>query len=202
MELSIEILIKRSLKLYMKYGIRSVSMDDVAHELSVSKKTLYQMVKDKTDLVDQCIMLISEMTDMSGFCMDPKMNVIEKHIFIYKHITRMLSEINPSFEFDLKKYYPEQHLLFIKNRRQHIYDKMRIDLKQGIEEGYFREDINIDKLTILNIIRIESFKETDIFEIYDVKIIDLLDELFNYHLHGIATSKGIEEYMKLTKDKN
>ena len=201
MELNIDLLVKKSLKLFVKYGIKSVSMEDVSRELSISKKTIYQLVKDKNDLVTKCIILISEQTDMTNICGGAKLNVIEKHLFIYEHIAKLLTEVNPSFEYDLKKYYPEQHQLFVKNRRQNIFDKMRQDLMQGIEEGYFRSDIDIDKLTILNIIRIESFKETDIFELYNLRMIDLLDELFNYHLHGIATQQGIEEYTKLVKEK-
>lgn len=200
MELGIESLVERSLKLYTKYGIRSVSMDDIAHDLSASKKTIYHLVQDKDHLVEKCIQLIAEKTDMSEFCANSKMNVIERHIFIYRHISKLLTEINPSFEYDLKKYYPKQFKLFVSNRRQNIFSKMRQDLQQGIEEGYFRSDIDIDKLTILNIIRIESFKETDMFEEYNVGMIDLLDELFNYHLHGIATSQGIAEFIKLTNN--
>ena len=201
MELIIDLLVKNSLKLFVKYGIKSVSMDDVSRELSVSKKTIYQLVKDKNDLVTKCIMLISEQTDMTNICGGEKMNAIEKHLFIYEHIAKLLTEINPSFEYDLKKYYPEQHQMFVKNRRQNIFDKMRLDLQQGMEDGYFRNDIDIDKLTILNIIRIESFKETDIFDIYNLRMLDLLEELFNYHLHGIATQKGLEEYKKLLKER-
>ena len=201
MELTIDKLVSNSLKLFMKYGIKSVSMDDVAHKLSVSKKTVYNLVKDKNTLVTKCIDLIAVQTDMSDFCSDGDMNMVEKHIFIYKHISKLLTDINPSFEYDLKKYYPIQFNDFVKNRRKNIYDKMRADLKQGIEEGYFREDIDINKLTILNIIRIEGLKETDIFEEYDITMLNLLDELFNYHLHGIATPQGLEEYKKLTGNK-
>ena len=201
MEFTRDKLVLNSLKLYMKYGIKSVSMDDVAHELSVSKKTVYNLVKDKNTLVDSCINLIAKQTDMSDFCSDSDLNVIEKHIHIYKHISKLLTEMNPSFEYDLKKYYPNQFVKFVKNRRKNIFDKMRQDLKQGIEEGYFRADIDIDKLTILNIIRIEGLKETDIFEEYNITMLDLLDELFNYHLHGIATQQGLEEYKKLTENK-
>jgi len=201
MELTKPKLIALSLKLYIKYGIKSVSMDDVAHDLSVSKKTVYNFVKDKNSLVGSCIDLLAEESDMTTFCDNSELNVIEKHIHIYKHISKLLTELNPSFEYDLKKYYPSHFNKFVKVRRKNIYDKMHADLEQGIKEGYFRADINIKKLTILNIIRIESLKETDIFEEYNTTMLNLLDELFNYHLHGIATQQGVDEYKKLTENK-
>ena len=199
MDLNLEQLVNQSLKLYLKFGIRSVSMDDIARKLTISKKTVYQLVKDKDDLVTRCIELISTQMDMSQLAKNTNMNMIEKHIHIYKHISRIIMEINPSFEYDLKKYYPMQFKLFINNRRDHIFNEMQADLVQGIEEGYFRKDIDIKKVSILNILRIESLKTTDILEKYNMRLIDLIDELFVYHLHAIASPMGLIEFEKLQK---
>lgn len=197
MELTLDSLVSKSLSLYLKYGIRSITMDDVARELAVSKKTVYQLVNDKDDLLTKCIGLKFEQSEITECVMDDSLNVIEKHVFMYKKLSNLLLELNPSFEYDLKKYYPKQYSMFIENRRKIIYKKMQEDLLQGIKEGYFREDIDVSKLAILNIINVEALRTTDVLSVYNLKMIDILKELFTYHLHAIATPLGLEAFKKL-----
>ena len=197
MELTLDNLVSKSLDLYLKYGIRSITMDDVARELAVSKKTVYQLVNDKDDLLTKCIELKFLQSDISVCDTDKHLNVIEKHVFMYNKLSNLLLELNPSFEYDLKKYYPKQYSSFIKNRRKIIYKKMQDDLVQGIKEGYFREDLDIPKLAILNIINVEALRTTDVLKEYDLRMIDIIKELFNYHLHAIATPLGLEAFKKL-----
>src|ERR1035437_2884162 len=94
--------------LYMKYGIKSVTMDDVARELGISKKTLYQYVNDKNELVQKVVEM--ELDDKAeGFskmnCSG--LNAIEELFEVHKMIRQMLKDYNPSTEYDLRKYYPE-----------------------------------------------------------------------------------------------
>ena len=96
--------------LYSKYGIRSVTMDDVSRELGMSKKTLYQYVKDKTELVDKIVDLE---IDRYGCFFDSlssqNLNAIEELFEVQKIVSKMLREHNPSQNYDLRKYYPEQY---------------------------------------------------------------------------------------------
>jgi len=190
-------IIKSTAKLFLKYGIRSVTMDDVARELSISKKTLYQYVNDKNDLVEKIILYHTSIYDTSNFHKTNNMNVIEKYIVVFNEVTQMLKNNNQSFEYDLKKYYPKQFKILIESRRKVIMDKMTKDLVIGIKEGYFRNDLDVKKIAILHLIRIESIKNTDLLSEYGYKTIDIIDELFRYHIHAIATPKGIEEYKRL-----
>ena len=195
--MEIKDIIKSTAKLFLKYGIRSVTMDDVARELSISKKTLYQYVNDKNDLVEKIILYHTSVYDTSNFHKTNGMNVIEKYIVVFNEVTQMLKNNNQSFEYDLRKYYPKQFKILIQSRRKIIMDKMTEDLKVGIKEGYFRDDLNVEKIAILHLIRIESIKNTDLLSEYGYKTIDIIDELFRYHIHAIATQKGITEYKRL-----
>ena len=197
MELTLNKLVSKSLELYLKYGIRSITMDDVARKLAVSKKTVYQLVKDKDDLLTKCIDLKFEESNNIGCNIDDSLNVLEKYLYIHKNLSHILLELNPSFEYDLEKYYPKQYHTFKKNRREIIYKMMKEDLQQGIQEGYFRADIDIKKLTILTIIKIEALRTTDILKEHNLSMIDILNELFSYHLHAITTPLGTEAFKKL-----
>ncbi len=200
MDKKLEQIIGTTAKLYTKYGIRSVTMDDVARELSLSKKTLYIYVKDKVDLVKKVVLFITEKSDVSRCGNDKNLNAVEKHIFVYQFISKMLIDVNPSFEYDLRKYYPNQYKLLLKNRRTNMFDKMKVDLHQGIKEGLFRGDMDVDKVVILNMIRIESLYDNEILEKYKYNLLDVLGEFFTYHLHAIATPEGIKEYKRLMKN--
>ncbi len=192
-----EQIIKATAKLFMKYGIRSVTMDEVAKELTISKKTLYQFFKDKTDLVNYVVEFMGDKSDISHCGEDKNLNAVEKHISVYNKVSAILTNANPSFEYDLQKYYPKQFKKMIKTRRNSMFEKMKRDLQQGVDEGFFRADMDVEKVAILNLIRIESIKDNEIIEKYNLKLIDMIQEFFDYHLHAIATEKGIKEYANL-----
>src|SRR5512138_2033681 len=114
-------ILKRVLSLYRKYGIKSVTMDDVSGELGISKKTLYQYVRDKDELVTRVVDLeiASHETHFIQSCSDTA-NAIEQITEIAGCISYMLKEYSPVAEFDLRKYYPDLYLKLRKVRRQHI----------------------------------------------------------------------------------
>jgi AcrR family transcriptional regulator len=195
-------IIEETAKLFFKYGIRSVTMDDVAKEIGISKKTLYQHFTDKTNLVDSVIEYLGEKTDLSHCGEEKDLNPIEKHYFIYKKITKLLVERNASFEYDLQKYYPEQFKKMLSFRRDSMFKKMKNDLIQGIKEGFFRDNMDVDKVVVLNMIRVESMNDNAVLKKYNYEMLDVLDEFFKYHLYAIATQKGINEYQKLINNDN
>jgi len=190
-------IIKSTAKIFLKYGIRSVTMDDVAKELSISKKTLYQYVTDKNDLVEKSVLYISSTFDSCHKESENKKNIIEKYIDLYKEISETLKENNQSFEYDLNKYYPKQFQILKNHRRKIITTKMTKDMEEGIEQGFFRPEINIKKIVLLHLIRIESLKDNELLIKYNYTLVDIIEEMFSYHLHAITTPKGINEYKRL-----
>jgi len=201
MEEQIKEIISKVAKMFHRYGIKSVSMDDVARELSMSKKTLYKLFKDKEDLVTQVLNCPAH-DEFKNLPKDAKLNAVEKHIMVYKSIVKFLTDLNPSFEYDLKKYYPKLYLEVIQKRRDRIFQNMKSDLTQGIAEGFFRPDLDVEIITIINIMRIESLQTTDVMEVFNHELLDVVKEFFSYHFYAIATAKGLEEYKRLIKIKN
>ena len=183
-------------RLYNKYGIKSVTMDDVARELGISKKTLYENFSDKSQLVSEVIdFLINERT---GFFMEQKKdrkNAVEELLFIFKFYLSTVKAFNPSFEFDLKKYYPSIYARVKKRKREGIMENTMANLKRGKEEGYFRKELNEDFITRLYILRIESLPESDLFTQEEIFSQELFREMFYYHLYGVLSEKGLQ-YLK------
>ena len=179
--------------LYQKYGIKSVTMDDVAHELGISKKTLYQYVKDKNDLVEHVVNLELEEGLMSSKNADwDKLNAIEEMQEVHKMVDRMIKTHNPSTEYDLKKYYPEEYQKVQKVRRERIYNFMLNNIRKGKTEGLYRSEINEEYITKMHVSRVENAFDNNIFTSDEMSSSALFYEVFIYHIRGIASEKGIE----------
>ena len=200
MEEQIQEITKKAAKLFHRYGIKSVSMDDVARELSISKKTLYKLFKDKTELVSK-VLVCPAHEALDDVSIAESLNAVEKHIMVYEKIVDFLAELNPTFEYDLKKYYPKLHKEVIQKRRKNIYENMYRDLTQGVKEGFFRPDIDIDIINTMNIIRIEGFQTMDVKEVYKRDLLEVVEVFFSYHFHAIATEKGKKEFERIIKER-
>jgi TetR/AcrR family transcriptional regulator, cholesterol catabolism regulator len=179
-------------ELYMKYGIKSITMDDVAMELGISKKTLYQYVTDKDDLVgkfiDNEIMLRQE--EICN-CLDKDFNAIDELFAITIFMNRYLKDQNPATDHDLKKYYPHHYNRMVKTRRERIFSYILLNLKKGKEEGLYRENMNEDIIAKLYLSRVESIQLNDLFTVEEFTSARLFMELLVYHVRGIATERGI-----------
>jgi DNA-binding XRE family transcriptional regulator len=177
---------------YMKYGIKSMTMDDVARELGISKKTLYQYVTDKDDLVGKFIdHEIALRQEEICKCFRIGYNAIEELFEISIFMNRLVRDQNPATEHDLKKYYPHHHEKIVKARREGVYNYILLNLKKGIKEGLYRKDMNVDIIGKLYLSRSESIHLNDLFTIEEFTSVKLFTELLTYHIRGIATEKGI-----------
>lgn len=179
--------------LYSKYGIKSVTMDDVSRELGISKKTLYQFVSDKTELVEKIIDL--ELEKYGCFfdqLHDKNLNAIEELFEVQKMITRMLREHNPSQEYDLRKYYPEQYARILKVRRERMYSNILSNLKKGKSDGIYRRELNEEIIAKIQLFRVETALDSEIFTLEEIMSTKVFFEIFIYHMRGIANEKGIE----------
>ncbi len=185
----------------MKYGIKSITMDDVARELSISKKTLYQFVTDKDDLVGKFIENEIQLRQEQIFkCFRIGLNAVEELFEISIFINKILHDQNPATDHDLKKYYPHHYQKIVKTRREGIYNYILLNLKKGKEEGLYREDLNEEIIAKLYLSRSENIHIDNIFTVEEFTSIKLFIELLKYHVRGIATGKGISVLEKRIKE--
>jgi AcrR family transcriptional regulator len=184
--------IVKALEVYMKYGIKSVTMDEMARQVGVSKKTIYQYVSDKNDLVEQCIkcaqMIDIEMIKMIASEND---NAIDEVLAISKHVSEELKKIHPSIFFDLTKYHPSAMNMIKCHKDDFIRDCVKDNLIKGIEQGLYRENLNVKIISKVYLFTMDHVLAGELFDSSKVTPEEVYSGVFKYHIHGIASEKGI-----------
>lgn len=186
-----EKIIEKAGELFIKLGFKSVTMDDIANALGISKKTLYKYFNNKHSLVeettttmhDSCLSMIELITNQ-GF------NAIEENFEIKKMFKEMFQNASSSPIYQLKKYYPKIHEKTMEKEIILFSECLKENLKKGIQEGYYRENTNIDLATQFYFSLVFSIHENTI---ENHKIPKLEQEVLVYHTRAIATEKGLLE---------
>jgi len=178
-------------RLYQRYGIKSVTMDDVAKHLCISKKTLYEHFSDKEALVEKVMgMEMDRWFSHLEEIPDKNLNAIEELFEVYKVLKGMFRDYNHSVDYDLRKYYPELSVKLRDIRRKVIYKSVYRNLMQGKKEGLYRKDLNAGIISKLHLLRIENVVAGDLFTIEELTSFKVFHETFVYHLQGIMSPKG------------
>ncbi len=179
--------------LFRKYGIKSITMDDIAREIGISKKTLYLFITDKKDLVNKVLDFEMERTRACFNELKPLgKNAISELFEVNRIMVEMMKRYSPSFDYDLKKYFPDINQRVLQNRRNGMHESVLANLKRGKAEGLYRSELNEEIITKLQISRIENMYSDAMFSGADFKMENVFKELFIYHIRGIANKKGIK----------
>jgi len=186
--------------LYSKYGIKSITLDDIAREMGLSKKTLYQYFTDKNELVYAVFSYEKEhRMGCMGEIFSRKMNAIEETFAINRYVADMMKDFNPAMEYDLKKYYPD---LYEKRRDaiiMNMYQRQLDNLNRGMKEGLYRNDITPEYIARLFILRMVNVHEVPCFDKSDFFGPAFFREIFVYHIRGLASEKGLKVLEKELK---
>ena len=180
-------------KLFRKFGIKSLTMDDISRELGISKKTLYQYVTDKNDLVKQTFASI--LNSQNNRCLEianSTKNPIEEILLITREVSHQMKGTNPSIFFDLQKYHPDAWRLFTEFSKDVVYNQLKTNLELGKSQGYYRPEIDTDILAKLYISMMQTLTNVDVFPQMDYNFTLLYNELIKYHINGICTPKGLK----------
>ncbi len=183
--------------LFMKYGIRSVSMDDIARHLSVSKKTLYQHFADKDELVTTMSQehMKREVIEYEAIAKDSE-NSIDELNKISIQIRCDMQDMNPSLLYDLQKFHPKAWTLWLNHKNNFIMRSIVRNLNQGIKEGYFRADINPEVLAISRLVLIEAAFDDQHFPKEKFNLVEVQSQFFDHFVYGLCTDKGRKLYQR------
>ena len=191
-------------ELFFSYGLKSITMDDIARHLGVSKKTLYLFFKDKNEIVMAFMTDNLEKNKQNLLKIsDNAADSVQEVIGIMKHFGAMFSRINPRVFYDLQKYFPECWKIFREFKEHQMIDMIEKTLRKGIKEGVFRGDLNIKIIAKLRVEQIEMSMNPLIFPPDKFHIAEVHVTMLELFLHGIASAKGhalIDKYKKLTKE--
>jgi TetR/AcrR family transcriptional regulator, cholesterol catabolism regulator len=189
--------------LFMQYGLRSVSMDDIASALGISKKTIYLSFADKDALVDGVMAAVFE-HDIICCERDRKAseNAIHEIFLAIDFIVEMFKTMNPSLLFDLQKYHPTSFMRFIKHKDDFLFNIIKNNIKRGIAEELFRPDIQVD---VLARFRVESMMmpfNPEFQKKLNKNLAVIEEELTIHFLYGMVSPKGYKLALKYQENRN
>ncbi len=183
--------------LFMRYGVRSISMDDIARHLSVSKKTLYQHFADKEDIVTiTCKSHLDRYEQEFSAIRDKAKNALEELTQISVCLKRNMQEINPSLLFDLQKYHPKAWKVWLNHKNKFIRESVVRNIKQGIEEGYFRTEIDPEVIAAVRLEQVQVAFNEEIFPRERFRLPEVQMQIFDHFVFGLLTDKGRKLYLK------
>jgi TetR/AcrR family transcriptional regulator, cholesterol catabolism regulator len=197
MDEKLKVILKECSHLFIKYGIRSLSMDDLCREMGISKKTLYQYVENKVDLiaktldfvVQDAVWAVEESNKSGDNAIDQLLNVSRKVCIEMQHF-------NPSITFDMQKYYPELYRKFNHSKKEIIYNQIVENMRRGIEEGYYRNDLPVELVARLYVQKLEHINDPEFLQSEDFSFSNMFQVMFDNHIRGISNPKGLEYYEK------
>jgi len=201
MEIS-ERIISEASHLFMKYGIRSITMDEIASHMGISKRTIYENFKDKEKLLWSCISCNQDIQrEHKKQIIANSSNVLDAIFNIMFDISAKMNQIHPSFLTDLRKYHfalwQEKIVHF---QEDHIRDLGNMLLK-GIEDGMFRDDINIEIISKMLNIQLQEMSNENIFPSEQFSRSEVFMNIVVNFTRGIATPKGIKIIEKIIRER-
>jgi AcrR family transcriptional regulator len=185
-------------EMFMRYGIRSVSMDDIAHQLSMSKKTIYQFYTEKNELVDA--IMEAEIRQMQEECVRYSLHARDAvdEIFLTMELTlEQFRNLNPVVLHDMEKFHFDSYQRINRHKQDFLMKIISENLERGIREALYRPELNVD---VLAKYRLESLMlpfNIDLFPPKNYNLAEVSRVIIEHYLYGLATSKGmklIEKY--------
>ena len=188
--------------LFMKYGLRSVSMDDIATALGISKKTVYRFYADKDALVDDVIASI--ISNNQACCQKDRegsVNAIHEIFLAMDFMMEIFRSMNPALVFDMQKYYPRAYRKFSEHKNNYLQGVIEANILRGIAEELYRTDVKVD---ILSRYRVESMMlpfNPDFQTTVKFNLAAIEEELTLHFLYGIVSLKGYKLAAKYHLDR-
>lgn len=190
---SIERIISGSEELFLHAGIRSVTMDDIARHLGISKKTIYRFFTDKNGLINALVdKRLQEDRDQLRALISSSGNMIEQLVSMTRGAEEIFSRINPVVVHDLQKYHPEAWMRFQKFKGEFLVDTLEKLLIKGMQQGYIRPGIEAKILAKMRVSQIEMGFNNTIFPLAEFSTWKVQQQFLEHFNYGICTLKGIK----------
>ena len=188
---------------FKRYGLRSVTMDDIARMAGISKKTIYQEFADKNQLVLEVFAREIDKDRQVISCVpETDDDVIQHLVGLSTYIRERFADINPMVLNELQRYYPQCWQMFEEFKNNHIYTEIVDVLEKGKRQGYFRAELNTEIIARTRMEQMMSTFDPIKFPPSKFNQVELQIELFEHFLYGIFTDKGREAYHKQKKQTN
>jgi TetR/AcrR family transcriptional regulator, cholesterol catabolism regulator len=186
-------ILDRAALVIMRYGIKSVTMDDLARELSISKKTLYAHFGDKRKMIQ---MLVAAQVEGDKECcqiqLQESTNAIDEMFRVTSFVSERLKNVNITFFYDLRMSYPKAFQTMEDYKRGFIQETIIQNLNRGIEEGVYRQDLNPKIVAQVYLSNVEMIFGGQEFDKLNINPYELFLEIFMLHMRGIVSESGLQ----------
>ncbi len=192
-------ILEKATDLFMRYGIRSITMDEIAAQLGISKKTIYQFFTDKDEMVEAVV--DEEMKENEEACREFKVNAedgVHEIFLTMENMQEMLKTMNPQLMYDLEKHHPGAYRRLKQYKYHFLYTMIKENLERGIKEEIYRSDLNPDITTRHRIESAFMIFNQDAFPQNKFPMNQTCQELALLYLHSICNSRGkklIDKYL-------
>ena len=192
-----DIILKKTGEAFLKFGFKSVTMDDIADKLAISKKTIYKFFKNKQDLVDQTVFAMhEECFDAIDHVCSLDINAIQENFEVNKVFKDLLKNSDSSPMYQLQKYYPKTYNKIMKKEFSMFKNFISRNIEKGKKEGFYRIDMNESLVTRFYFSLVMGVHNSDLFT-YNKNTINQLEiNALEYHIRAIATQNGMVELEK------
>ena len=188
--------------LFRRYGVKSITMDEIAAQLGVSKKTIYQYFTDKDELVEAVVR--ETITYAQKTCDDnheTSKDAVHELFQAMDFIQQIFSDMNPAMMYDLEKFHPLSYRIFLDHKNKYLYDMIRANLKRGIAEELYRPEINIDIIAKFRLEAMMIAFNQDVYPASKFNLIELHTAIIEHFLFGVASLKGYKLILKYQQER-
>jgi AcrR family transcriptional regulator len=193
-------IIQQAFTTFKQRGFKNVTMDDISRQVGISKKTLYEIFKHKDELVEAVIQFVIEdnTCQISNTATIGK-NAIEHNLQMMLYLDRFVGGMNPVCFIDLQRYYPTAYQLLTQHRTQFVEQSILQNLRQGIEEGLYRPDLDVAIIARYRTESVFLIFQQQWFTNLDIDASRINSQIFIHYLYGLCTLKGHEVLSQLTQ---
>ncbi len=184
-------------ELYRRYGIKSVTMDEIASQLGVSKKTIYQSFSDKDELVDAVIgEILSYNRDCCKSYRTQSENAVHEVFLAMDMIQTMFDNMNPAILHDIERNHPATFKKFREYKYKFLYEVMKENIERGKREGLYRPEVNAEVIAKVRLETVMLPFNEQLFPKNKFSMVPLHHEIIEYFLFGVASLKGYKLILK------
>ena len=188
--------------LFRRYGVKSITMDEIAGQLGASKKTIYQYFSDKDELVEAVVRETIAFAQQT--CEDNKNNsndAVHELFQAMDFVQQIFSGMNPAMMYDLEKFYPLSYRIFLDYKNKYLFEIIKHNLQRGIEEELYRPEINIDIIAKFRLEAMMIAFNQDVYPAAKFNLGELHSSIIEHFLFGVASLKGYKLILKYQQDR-
>lgn len=193
----LKMILEKTVEMFYEYGIRNLNMEDISRNLKISKKTLYQYVKSKEDLIEKLFQYddIKWNSKFSKIKFE-ELNAIEILFKVSLLIFNEMSRLDSKLKFELRKYYQPIFDKVMMAKQNHIFYQISKNVQKGIDEGFYRSDVNIEMTAALYVRNMVDMHSKDYCFVENITFEQVFEAMFENHIRAISTQEGIEYFEK------